>query len=536
MLFPSFLVSAPTDPPLSGPTSIPTPPPFFLSDEPTGSPILDPTNVPTSTPITNIPTVQPITSSPTVAPVTSAPMELPTTQSPTMSPVTASPTTAPIISPTTAQPTASPNIATADPSDQPSATPSSFLEFETASLSIVDVRLSLRLSSPTNGRKLQGSDNDDNGSNCTQILQNALMRRIEGEVDTVIQTYEMLLVDVQNLTSTFSNASLLMYVFDVSIEIRSPMQEYEPNRYVEGPFDSQVEKNLFSEELRSTECAEFADVATIDIVVPRKVEDASPSDDNASPLSVGLLAAIVAACAAVMFLIAAVFIVARMRRRNNYILEDDSSPRVPQKQTFESNEYTISEIDGANTNTDISTLGDPILPFGSNGVKKDIEESTIGSVNMEYDFKKAFLDIQSVTDSQLFEASDDSSPRRRIGTLDDPSLLNGGSTSDIVTAAGDTQGSPLYESEEQYDIVAPSGLLGLILESTLDDGRPTVHNIKPTSPLAHVVKIGDRLIAVDGENVSSLRASDVSRLIAAKKDKARVLLFSRPMKNDRGIR
>jgi C-terminal processing protease CtpA/Prc len=120
--------------------------------------------------------------------------------------------------------------------------------------------------------------------------------------------------------------------------------------------------------------------------------------------------------------------------------------------------------------------------------------------------------------------------------LDDPSLQNGGgvagsSNSDIQTAAGDTTiGSPCYMSEEQFDVIAPEGLLGLILETSIDDGRPMVFSIKPSSPLAHILKVGDRLIALDGIDVSKLRASDASRMIAEKKDRTRQLVFSRLVK------
>jgi hypothetical protein len=397
--------------------------------------------------------------------------------------------------------------------------PSTFIEFNITSLSVPRVRLSLR-SGQYGRRSLQSGD-----SNCTQLLKDALVNRIESEIVSIIQKYETLQVEIQNFSSTFSNASLATYVFDVLMEIRSPMLEYEPNRYVEGPFDSQVEKNIFAETLRSTGCPEFSDVSTVDVVVPRKEEDKSPSENNASSLSAAVLAGIVVGATLLMIVLGAIFIVSRNRRR--IMLDGDSSHHPMQKPTqeMESNDYGFSEIDGFNFNTgDVSTLGDPM----STETKKDLENGTLDSVAAEYDFKKAFLDVQSVTDSQL-ENSDGSSPRRRVATLDDPSLLNGGSTSDIVTAAGDTQSSPLYGSEEQFDVVAPAGVLGLIIESSLTDGRPVVHNIKPTSPLVHVVRVGDRLVALDGVVVSALRASDVSRLIAEKKNKSRILVFSRPM-------
>ena len=151
------------------------------------------------------------------------------------------------------------------------------------------------------------------------------------------------------------------------------------------------------------------------------------------------------------------------------------------------------------------------------------------------DSRTSPVEIRAVVEGNLHEAE---SEHALVGSLDDPSLQNsggvaGGSSSDIVTAAGDTTlGSPFYISEEQFDVVAPAGLLGLILETSIEDGRPMVYSIKPSSSLAHILKVGDRLIAVDGIDVSRIRASDVSRMIAEKKDRERQLVFCRLVKGN----
>jgi C-terminal processing protease CtpA/Prc len=63
------------------------------------------------------------------------------------------------------------------------------------------------------------------------------------------------------------------------------------------------------------------------------------------------------------------------------------------------------------------------------------------------------------------------------------------------------------------------------------DGVPTIHNIKPASALAEQVQIGDRLLSVDGIDVSIMLASDVSRLIASRKEAlVRKFIFVRPRK------
>ena len=414
----------------------------------------------------------------------------------------------------------------------PSYSPSAFFQYRITTLSVLDVQLTLRSESSATRRKLQSNDADD-GSNCTMILQNLLTENMENEVDSIINVYESLHVEIQNFTAPNTTSTVRTYIYDVLMDIRSPMEEHDANRYVEGSLLSQVQKNLFLEELKATDCPEFQYLSDVTIAVPRASEEKSP-DSSSSNLSMGFVAGIVAGGAALMVLIGAIFIGSRIRKRNRLLDDDNSSPvpPAPKRPIRDSDEYHMSSIE-------ISTLGDPVV--SERGKKSDIEDSTIGSANIEYDYRKAFGDVQSMTDSQLAESSDGSSPNRRshrFGSLDDPSLQNSGgvagsSNSDIQTAAGDTTiGSPFYVSEEQFDVVAPVGLLGLILETSLEDGRPMVFSIKPSSSLAHVLKVGDRLIAVDGTDVSNIRASDVSRMIAEKKDRTRQLVFSRLVKGN----
>jgi hypothetical protein len=85
----------------------------------------------------------------------------------------------------------------------------------------------------------------------------------------------------------------------------------------------------------------------------------------------------------------------------------------------------------------------------------------------------------------------------------------------------------------RYTVEAPPGLLGMTLETSALDGTPSVYGIKNTSPLASDVQVGDRLISVDGLDVSEMDATAVSRLIAGKKtNRYRQLVFIRPDDDD----
>jgi len=84
----------------------------------------------------------------------------------------------------------------------------------------------------------------------------------------------------------------------------------------------------------------------------------------------------------------------------------------------------------------------------------------------------------------------------------------------------------------RYTVEAPPGLLGMVLESSAD-GTPSVYGIRNSSPLASDVEVGDRLMTVDGLDVSEMDATAVSRLIASKKEnKYRQLTFVRPTDED----
>jgi len=73
--------------------------------------------------------------------------------------------------------------------------------------------------------------------------------------------------------------------------------------------------------------------------------------------------------------------------------------------------------------------------------------------------------------------------------------------------------------EELLDIYAPAGKLGVVID-TPDDGAPVVHAVKDTSPIAEKVQVGDKLVAVDDEDVRAMTAIKVSKLISRKSNNA----------------
>jgi len=69
--------------------------------------------------------------------------------------------------------------------------------------------------------------------------------------------------------------------------------------------------------------------------------------------------------------------------------------------------------------------------------------------------------------------------------------------------------------EELIHVFAPPGKLGVVID-TPSDGASFVHAVKPTSIIADRIQVGDKLVAVDDEDVRALSAINVSKLIGKK--------------------
>jgi hypothetical protein len=346
---------------------------------------------------------------------------------------------------------------------------------------------------------------------------------IQVEIDGKVAGVEESAVQVENARSE-TTANVLSLFFDVSIGIRSPIPptETEIGQYIAGPYDIEAERRAFAEFLRRTNCQEFRTVESIGNVVVPSATPIEPSPSTGPDASlIGLVVGLGLAGVAII-LLAGTFIYLRSRRPPQRYENEGVVPLVythPEQSDNAINEYT-SEI-GFGFNNDISTLGDPI-PKGAAGVAGD--QSTIGSQSLEYDYQKAFVDQNSLTDSRVVGSAEGGNSRlMTLNTPDDPALTG---------MFGDDVDNDTFDSssltEEQYEVIAPAGLLGLILESNLEDGRPMVNNVKPSSVLSNVVRIGDRLLSVDGADVTKYSANDVSHLLASKKDQeSRVMVFAR---------
>ena len=418
-----------------------------------------------------------------------------------------SPSTVPIM-PTSFSPSVSIiSTETMKPSIQPASLKPVY-EFEDTVKSVRGVTMVLS----RNAQAIEEAQASD--SNCTVIWQDAIRVRIQTEAAAVIPMHETIDVSMIDISRS-SNFSSISLTFDAIVAIRSAVRNVDANRFIKGPFDSQSEKDTFIQFLASTLCPEFENIATMEIIIPSEVNATPTQDGDTSSddkqLFLGLFIAVGTGCGAIL-VGASLIAFVRMKQRRKIIEADHASMTSGNKKEHPI-ASTPSYIERSNGGTDISTLGDPIAP-GSFVKSNDIEASTVCSE--EYDYKRAYLDLVSMTESNTVE------PYQQVSTsTDDLHSVN-----DIVSTTGERVRDNII-TETEYSVSAPPGLLGLILESSSIDGRSIVNSVKPFSPLADQVQVGDRLVLVDNEDVSLMTASKVSQLIASKQNETRILTFKR---------
>jgi len=101
------------------------------------------------------------------------------------------------------------------------------------------------------------------------------------------------------------------------------------------------------------------------------------------------------------------------------------------------------------------------------------------------------------------------------------SLSSGGTTSTEVSPP-----SPMLaqdatnNSESKFVIIAPPGKLGVVIDSLAGVGSAYVSDIKADSPIRGDLRLGDNLVAIDGEDVSRRKAVDISMMLARKSRQA----------------
>lgn len=126
---------------------------------------------------------------------------------------------------------------------------------------------------------------------------------------------------------------------------------------------------------------------------------------------------------------------------------------------------------------------------------------------VDYDYSKAYGG-----------AGDQSIVSSAGGTLGDATRQTAALGAGFDSAGGYRQEGASFK-EEIIEINAPAGKLGVVID-TPDDGAPVVHAVKDSSVIADQINVGDKLVAVDDDDVRTMTAIKVSKLISKKSGNA----------------
>jgi C-terminal processing protease CtpA/Prc len=158
------------------------------------------------------------------------------------------------------------------------------------------------------------------------------------------------------------------------------------------------------------------------------------------------------------------------------------------------------------------------------GLEKDEVTASVGD---DYDYARQYRRQQQLNHAQADRSRMTSEDFTKSSSLGSTGMSRTGRVGESLFADDASFEQQFSEAEERYDVVAPPGKLGMVID-TPNGGMPVVHAIKDTSALADRVRVGDRLLSVDDEDCTGMTAMQVSKLISLKSSKPRrVLVFAR---------
>lgn len=321
----------------------------------------------------------------------------------------------------------------------------------------------------------------------------------------------------------------LQVEFLVRVTFKSAVNDHDLVNMIGQAFNSDEDRGQYMNRLRMLN-PDFDYLTKVEILVNGTVPEEEPDSDDKKENGGGSSTVIIAVAAAgvVVAVVALGCIVwKRMAANKNNAaaarMEDPTKAETdPTAQVGYTAEILVERQD------DVSTLGDPVFGMMTTTHAGDRDEAT-ASVGNDYDYSKQYLKAQGIA-SVTGESS-----RGRLTSADSASKLSGSTRTSRVQPPSvfsddmsfEQQFSGSTDADVRLEVTVPPGKLGMVID-TPHGGVPLVHAIKPNSILADQVQVNDRLVSVDGEDVTHMTAVQVSKLISLKADQTRILVFCRP--------
>ena len=503
-----------TDPLTSSPTPDPTFPPIpFVTPMPTDAPVLEPTtDEPISSPPTDKPTTRTPTSSPTPVPSTgfpsSSPTPVPSTGFPSPYPTTLQPSGNPTISPSLPKgTTASPTI-----SAPPTVSPT-LKEQSTGKIRGLSVTLyGISAIESTDEWELTTADfynfvyNDVQPGGISNVDVKLEITNVE---DGKVERRQRGRRGLQN-----DDEAGIVISYNQKTFYRSDNPNYNPSEdLVLLPLSSSSFRAKYVDRLK--ELNGYEDLTEVSEISSSSNKPPAPSPSSNDGLGTGAIVGISIGAVVLVF----AMIIAGITQYNKKHYKDKPLPNTV--------EY--------NPNTQTTGRGDESLsvsvPTGpSSGVNSFSYNDQQTVQTMDYDYTAAYGGAGA--DFSVSNAEGTLGSRTRQTGADSVSFLGASGTSTIggglVPGSGgntvfseDPTFDQVYDDVQEIliDVYAPAGKLGVVID-TPNDGAPVIHAVKETSPIVDKVFVGDKLVAVDDEDVRAMTAMKVSKLISRKGNQA----------------
>lgn len=298
---------------------------------------------------------------------------------------------------------------------------------------------------------------------------------------------------LNNFIRSLQSDSSVEVTYTQTMSYRSIDSNLTNNEIVQYPLSTEPFRDRYVGELKLLNGYEdLTDVSPISITSDgdKGIDGGNESSNN---LPMGAIIGGAGAAAALLILIAG-FVYHRRRKKD----EDENFDSQNAGSATLSSTQDMRTTSGAGTGSSVPTYGDQSV------------------ATVDYDYSRAYggAGAHSLSDA----GGTLGSRTRQTAAEEDPAMLP---ASGNTIFSDDQTFDQAYEDvrEEFMDIYAPQGKLGVVID-TPDSGAPVVHAVKDTSPIATKIQVGDKLVAVDDEDVRAMTAIKVSKLISRKSNNA----------------
>lgn len=317
----------------------------------------------------------------------------------------------------------------------------------------------------------------------------------------------------------FANNSLIVE-FNVFVSFRSVRKDHDLDEFVFSAWNAPNEKKSFINRLKSLSSF-FQNIEEVNVEVEGFVPKLPDPDD---PAEDGPDIAVIAGGAGggALLLLLCGYLYVRNKSEKDEMNDYDQT-----KATTQSGQRIAAEI-LVEPQDEVSTLGDPMFAPGGMLIGSLEKDEVTASVGDDYDYARQYRNERnpaSLAGDRSRLMSEDYTKSSSVNSATMMSKL--GRMGESLFADDASFEQQFAQPEERFDVVAPAGKLGMVID-TPNGGFPVVHAIKDTSVLSDRVRVGDRLLSVDGDDCTAMTAMQVSKLISLKSEKpARVLVFAR---------